>query len=154
MMLSKLLTPAQILVPFDAEDKWAAIAAMPDALVEAGLLPAARAAVAVEALHIREKSMTTGMENGIAIPHAALDELPEVLCVLAIAPQGIDFDSLDSELGQILVGLLIPRSEKLLHIRTLAAIAKLLSRSEVRAELLKCAEAEAALQVIRVAEGV
>lgn len=152
MKLSNLLTTDQILIPFDAEDKWAAIKAMPAALVAAGRLPADREAVAVEALITREKSMTTGMENGIAIPHAAVDDLPEVLCALAIAPGGIAFESLDRAPGRILVGLLIPRLEKLLHIRTLAEIAKLLSRSEVREELLACSDAQAVLRAIVAAE--
>ncbi len=154
MKLSHLLTPDQILVPFGAPDKWAAIAAMPMALVAAGRLEAEREAVAVEALMTRERSMTTGMENGVAIPHAAVDELTEVLCVLAIAHQGIAFDTLDQEPGRILVGLLIPRAEKLLHIRTLAAIAKLLSRPELREDLLSCRDPAAALRTIRAAEGV
>lgn len=153
MKLSHLLTPDQILVPFGAEDKWAAIAAMPGVLVAAGRLDAEREGVAVEALISRERSMTTGMENGVAIPHAALDELTGVLGVLAIARQGIPFDTLDRQPGRILVGLLIPRAEKLLHIRTLAAIAKLLSRAELREELLACLDPAAALRAIRAAEG-
>lgn len=152
MKLSNLLTTDQILMPFDAEDKWAAIKAMPAALVSAGRLAADREAVAAEALITREKSMTTGMENGIAIPHAALDGLPEVLCVVAVAPGGIPFESLDRAPGRILVGLLIPRGEKLLHIRTLAEIAKLLSRSAVREEILACPDAQAVLRAIAAAE--
>jgi PTS system fructose-specific IIA component/PTS system nitrogen regulatory IIA component len=148
MKLSELLTPDQILLPFHAADKWQAIKAMPAALVAAGRLPAHRAATATDALIIRERSMTTGMENGIAIPHAALDELTDLLCILAIAPDGIDFDTLDGGPGRILVGLLIPRAEKLLHIRTLAEIAKLLSRAEVRARLLACGDRDEVLAAI------
>ncbi len=152
MKLSHLLTPEQILLPFAAADKWLAIEAMATALVAAGKLPAARLGAAHEALVVREKSMTTGMENGIAIPHAALDDLPELLCVLAIAPDGVPFATLDGAPGRILVGLLIPKAEKLLHIRTLAGIAKLLSRQEVRAALLDCVDPAMALQVIRTEE--
>ena len=154
MMLSDLLTPEQILVPFGAEDKWAAIAAMPRALVASGRLDASREAVAVEALVARERSMTTGMENGVAIPHAALEDLPDVLCVLAIAHAGIEFGTLDGLPGRILVGLLIPRAEKLLHIRTLAGIAKLLSDPAVRKALLAASDPDAVWQAIRAAEGV
>ena len=153
MKLSDLLTPDQILVPFDAADKWAAIAALPRALVAAGRLDASREEVAAEALATRERSMTTGMENGVAIPHAALDDLPDVLCVLAIAHDGIDFGTLDGTPGRILAGLLIPRAEKLLHIRTLAGIAKSLSDPGVREALLASADPAAAWRAIRAAEG-
>ena len=153
MKLSDLLPPEQILVPFAADDKWAAIAAIPAALVAAGRLDASREAVAVQALTTRERSMTTGMENGVAIPHAALDDLSDVLCILAIAHDGIEFGTLDGAPGRILVGLLIPRAEKLLHIRTLAGIAKSLSDPAVREALLATSEPDAAWQAIRSAEG-
>jgi mannitol/fructose-specific phosphotransferase system IIA component (Ntr-type) len=153
MKLSQLLEPEQILLPFSATDKWAAISAMPAALVKAGRLSQALEPAAVEALLARERSMTTGMEGGVAIPHAALDGIEALLAVLAVAPQGIPFDTLDGQPGRLLVGLLIPRAEKLLHIRTLAEVARLLSRASVRDKLLACTTPVEALATIRAEEG-
>ncbi|MCA8958495.1 MAG: hypothetical protein KDC87_20630, partial [Planctomycetes bacterium] len=65
MKISELLTPSQILLPFAAADKWAAIRAMPVAWAEAGHLPPALLTPATDALLARERSVTTGMENGI-----------------------------------------------------------------------------------------
>ena len=153
MKLSQLLTPAQILLGFEAADKWDAIRRMSSVLAEVGGLtdPVARAATA--ALIAREESMTTGMENGVAIPHAALDDLSRLLAVVALVPGGIDFASVDGQPGRILVGLLIPKAEKLQHIRTLAGIAKVLSQADVREQLLAIGGAEEGLEVIRHGEG-
>lgn len=153
MKLSQLLSPEAILLPFTAADKWAAIRSLPGALAAADLLPERLQEPAVEALLQRERSMTTGMEGGIAIPHAALDGLETLVGVMAVAPQGIPFESLDRKPATILVGLLIPRAEKLLHIRTLAEIAKLLSRAEVRDQILAVGDPRAALGVIEKAGG-
>ena len=68
-----------------------------------------------EALVIRERSMTTGMENGIAIPHAAVDGIEEVIALMAIAPDGVPFETLDGEPARIIVELVIPREKKLLQ---------------------------------------
>ena len=152
MKLSQILTEDQVLLHFAAEDKWQAIEELVTALVRTGRLPQELEAASREALLVRERSMTTGMENGIAIPHAALDELPELLGVLAIVPDGIDFDTIDGQPGRILVGLLIPRQVKLLHIRTLAGIARLMSDSSVRQQILESPTATAVLAAIRGAE--
>ena len=97
--------------------------------------------------------MTTGMEDGIAIPHAAVDDIPDVIAVLGIAPEGVPFETLDGAPARILVCLAIPRSKKLQHIRTLAEIAKLLSRAEVRQRILGCDAPQQVLEVIAAEEG-
>ena len=79
-------------------------------------------------------------------------ELPEVLGVLAVAPRGIPFETLDGSPGSILWGLLIPRREKLAHIRTLAAIAETMSVPEVRKSILSSRNADEVLTAIRAAQ--
>lgn len=149
MKLSQLLAPELILLPFASEDKWRAISALARAAVDAGALaPRLRQSVE-EALVARERSMTTGMEHGVAIPHAAVDGIEEAVAALGISPEGIDFDTLDGAPARIVVCLIIPRAQKLLHIKTLAEIARLLGRAEVRARLLQCPTGDAALAVIR-----
>ena len=153
MKLSDILLPELILVPLEAADKWEAISLMARAAVRsAGSTPALLAEVE-EALLVRERSMTTGMEQGIAIPHAAVDGIDEVICVVGISPGGIEFGALDGEPARIIVCLVIPRAKKLLHIKTLAAIARLLGRAEVRDRLLSSGTGEAVLAVVREEEG-
>lgn len=153
MKLSELLRPELVLYPFSVEDKWAALRVMSDTAAASGALPAALRAGVEEALVAREKSMTTGMEMGIAIPHAAVDGIDEVVAVLGISPDGVPFEALDGQPARIVVCLIIPRNKKLLHIKTLAEIAKLLGRGEVRDAILNCEGAEGILATVRRMEG-
>lgn len=149
MKLSELLQEGLVVLPLEAGDKWQAIESLCARAAEVSGWSAARREAVHQALVVRERSMTTGMENGIAIPHAAVDGLPDVIAVLGLARDGVPFDALDDLPARIVVCLVIPRDRKLLHIRTLAEIAKLLSRPAVRVRLLDCGSAEDALAVIR-----
>lgn len=148
MKLSNLLSHDLVLFPLEAQDKWQAISAMATAAVGSGRVSVELGPAVERALVAREKSMTTGMEQGIAIPHAAVDGIEDVVAVLGVSPAGIPFETLDGDPARIIVCLVIPRAKKLLHIKTLAEIARLLSRAEVRERLLACASAEEVLATI------
>jgi mannitol/fructose-specific phosphotransferase system IIA component (Ntr-type) len=149
MKLSDLIAPELVLVPLRAADKWQAIELLARASVRAGRFRPALLDAVHQALVARERSMSTGMEHGIAIPHAAVDGVDEVVAVLGLSPEGIPYDTLDGQKAQILVCLVIPRSQKLTHIKTLAEIARLLSRAEVRQRLLACQQPQEAAQLLR-----
>ncbi len=149
MKLSDLIVPELIVLPLRAADKWQAIEALARAPVAAGRYPEARLGDVLQALLVRERSMSTGMEHGIAIPHAAVDGVDDVLAVLGLAPDGIPFQSLDGRPARIVVCLIIPRSKKLLHIKTLAEIARLLSRADVRDRLLQCGTPQQVADLLR-----
>jgi len=140
MKLSELIVPDLVEVPFRAVDKWQALALLARVPVRARCYADSMVPAVERALVERERSMSTGMEHGIAIPHAAVDGIDKLVAVLGICHESIEFEAVDKEPARILVGLVIPRHKKLLHIKTLAEIAKLLSRSRVREELLNCRE--------------
>ncbi len=137
LRLSDLLPPEHILLEVPATDKWQLIDQMVSHLVASGALPEASGKNCHEAVVQRERSTSTGMERGIAIPHAAVDGLEHVTGCLAVlrAGEGVNFDSIDASPAWLVVLLLIPRAQKLLHIRTLGDMARLLSNEEVRRTL-------------------
>ncbi|MBL9076056.1 MAG: PTS sugar transporter subunit IIA [Planctomycetes bacterium] len=148
MKLSDLITPELVEMPLRAADKWEALATIARVPVRAGRYAEAMVPIVEQALVARERSMTTGMEHGIAIPHAAIDGIDELVAVLGLSQAGIPFETLDGAPARIVIGLIIPRSKKLAHIKTLAEIAKLLSRAEVRERLLQSADPRAAVQTL------
>lgn len=137
MRLQELFRPADIVVGLDVSDKWDVIDRMMEHLVETGRISAEQRPALSEAVLGRERSMSTGMEHGLAIPHAAVEGLSEVVACLAIigGQKGINFESIDASPTSIVVLLLIPRAQKLLHIRTLADVARVLGSEGVRAAL-------------------
>lgn len=148
MKLSELITSNLVEVPLRAADKWEAIAAIARLPVRAGRYPQSLVPTVEQALLVRERSMTTGMEHGIAIPHAAIDGIDDLVAVLGLNPVGIPFETLDGAPARIIIGLIIPRAKKLAHIKTLAEIAKLLSRAEVRERLLRCTDGASVVQAL------
>jgi mannitol/fructose-specific phosphotransferase system IIA component (Ntr-type) len=153
MKLSELITKDLVEVPLRAADKWQALSVVARVPVRAGRYPESMVRVVEQALVARERSMTTGMEHGIAIPHAAIDGIDDLVPVLGLNPTGIPFETLDGAPARIVVGLVYPRAKKLAHIKTLAEIAKLLSRAEVRDKLVRCADPASAVAVLAEVQG-
>lgn len=83
------------------------------------------AAEVFDALMAREQLGTTGLGNGIAIPHCRLAPCENIIGALITLDQPIDFDSLDNKPVDILFVLLVPREENDEHVRTLAELATL-----------------------------
>ncbi len=153
MKLSELITTDLVEIPLRAADKWDALRALAQVPVRAGRYSASFATTVEQALVVRERSMTTGMEHGIAIPHAAVDGIDDLIAILGLNSVGIPFETLDGAPARIIIGLVIPRAKKLAHIKTLAEIAKLLSRADVRDRLVRCTDAKSALQVLAEVQG-
>jgi len=92
---------------------------------------------AIAAVMEREESMSTGMQYGIALPHARTDAVDKITVAVGLAPKGIDFQSLDGEPSTIFVLILSPRTSDSPHIQFLANISALLNSEENRAKLLE-----------------
>jgi mannitol/fructose-specific phosphotransferase system IIA component (Ntr-type) len=150
MRLQEILRPADILLGFQAADKWETIAKLLRHLGGSGRIDPQRLERFQDAVQARERSMTTGMERGLAIPHAAVDDVTDVVACLAVLAdeQGVDFGSIDRRPTRLVVLLLVPRAQKLLHIRTLADIARVLGKDAVRTALLAARTQEEAWRAL------
>ena len=150
MHLSELFRPQDLLIPFEPADKWDAIKRLAEHAVHVGRLPQESLVETQDAVYARERSMSTGMEHGIAIPHAALDDLEKVSAVMGVVQteDGLNFESIDGSHTHLVILLVIPRKQKLLHIRTLADIARGLGRESLRTNLLEASDSKTAWQVL------
>ena len=139
MRLQELFRPEDVLVDFEPRDKWDAIDLLLTHMTVGGRIPQPHVEDISDAVVARERSMSTGMEHGISIPHAAVDGIEEAMAALGIVrrPEGVNFESIDGSHTQLVVLLLIPREEKLLHIRTLADVARVLGNESVRKSLVQ-----------------
>jgi mannitol/fructose-specific phosphotransferase system IIA component (Ntr-type) len=150
MELRELFNPEDLVLGFDPSDKWDAIECLVRRLAETGKVEAGVAEKVLEQVLTRERSMSTGMERGIAIPHAAVDDIDHVLACMGIVTRegGLAFDSIDAQPARLIVLLVIPRSQKLLHIRTLADVARVLQIESVREALAGTGSAEEAWEAL------
>jgi len=146
MKISELLHPKAIVADLKARDKDRALAELTDALVacEASLVRDEVLAVLQE----REKLGSTGIGDGVAIPHGKLSGIPELMLAFGKSAAGVDFESMDGQPAHLFFLLIAPEESVGVHLKTLARISKLLKDSAVRQKLLEAASQEAIYQVI------
>lgn len=92
----------------------------------------------IQAVFDREEIMTTGVGNGVAIPHCKHKESRNFAIALGVHPQGIDFDSIDKKPAQIIFLLVGPEDQPGTHIKLLSRISRIISKDEVREKVLAC----------------
>jgi len=152
LKLSEVLTEPAVVLDLRGPDKWHLIGTLTDSLVASRqIVPGHRDRV-LDALLSRERSMSTGMENGIAIPHTSVAEVEHTAVALGISSAGVDFHAIDGRPTHLIMLLVNPSNRTKAHIRTLAEIARLLSSSELRQGLQSATSVQVVLDRIREAE--
>lgn len=95
-------------------------------------LPDLDAAAALKVLVERENLGTTGIGDGVAIPHGKMDSLKHIVLAVGRSSRGVDFDSLDFKPCNIFFLVLAPEQVAGMHLRILAHISRLLKDEEFR----------------------
>jgi PTS system nitrogen regulatory IIA component len=96
----------------------------------------------------REKLGSTGIGNGIAIPHGKLDGLDNICLVFARSTAGIEFDSLDGKPVHLIFLLVAPSNSAGVHLKALARLSRLLKEKNFRDDLLAAADAAAMYSIV------
>jgi len=131
-----------------ATDKKGVLAELVERLIASGALPSSFRDTALAALREREAKMSTGMQLGIAIPHAKIDGISGMVAGLALSSDGVPFDSLDGLSAQIFIITISPLDEIGTHVRFLADISQLLANDSRRLALLSAETGEAMLKAL------
>lgn len=103
---------------------------------------------AYHAILEREKIMTTGVGNGIAIPHCKHTSCPNFAVALGVHGKGINFESIDKKPAKIIFLLIGPENNPGMHIKLLSRISRLMSNEDLRNQILKCKTSQEALELI------
>lgn len=122
MKLTSFLVKEAIRPALQATGRDAAIAEMIRALHDCGKLPGADIADLTAAVLRREQLGSTGIGRGVAIPHSRHRDVPHLVGTVALAPQGVPFDSIDGEPVQVLFLLISPDQQPGPHLRALEAV--------------------------------
>ena len=104
--------------------------------------------VLVETLDRREKLQSTGIGNGVAIPHGRTDCIDRIIACVGRSTQGVDFQSLDGQPTQLFFTLFVPEAAQGAHLKALARLSRLLKNDETRQKLLDASDAEAMYRII------
>lgn len=123
MGLLELLSPEIVKVPIASQTKQEIIGELIQVLEDAGKLTDVEKAH--DAVLAREDMGSTGLEMGIAVPHAKTDAVKELTMSLGIASAGVDFESIDGQPSHLFFLILAPPDQSGPHIELLAEIARI-----------------------------
>jgi PTS system nitrogen regulatory IIA component len=127
-VVPRLSVSAAGVAPDDAEAvagvKERVIAEMAGSLQRAGCFQESDLPEIVRAVMARERIGTTGIGQGIAIPHSRHPSVNRLIGTLAVAPEGLPFRSLDGEPASVFVLLLSPQDQPGVHLRALEAVVR------------------------------
>ena len=92
----------------------------------------------VEIMLEREKLGSTGIGQGIAVPHAKTDQVKQIVVAFGLSQKGVNFESLDEEPVYLIFLVLAPVDATGMHLKLLAKIARLLKDKVFRNSLKSC----------------
>ena len=147
MNLYQLLSEKSIKVPLKSRTKDDALAELADLLCKSHNI--SQREVILEGIVKRESSMSTGIGNGIAVPHCKSSVVWELVAALGISRDGIDFDSTDGKPAKIFFILIAQENNPGPHVKALAKLARLLHSSELRDQLIQANTAAEVLKAIK-----
>ncbi len=102
----------------------------------------------MEVLMERERLGSTGIGDGIAIPHGKLPGLEQLLLSFGRSVGGVDFDSLDGKPAHLFFLVVAPEQSAGVHLKALARISRLLKSQSVRRDLMSATDARQLFELI------
>lgn len=152
MRLSELLNTQAITARLKARTKRDAIVELVDVLEAAHGL-SSQGEILDRVLR-REAMMSTGIGNGVAIPHGKARLVDRLVAACGVSAEGVDFESVDGEPATLFILLVAPESGGAMHVKVLANISRLLKEESVRRTLREAGSPEAFLAALKAAESV
>ena len=139
-LISRLLPASNILLDLPASSK-------KRAFEQSGLLfennPGVASAKVFDSLFARERLGSTGLGQGVAIPHGRIKGLKEAVAAFVRVAEPIPFDAPDGQPVSVMIFLLVPEQASQAHLDLLSELAQMLSDKEFRQSLLDAPTPEA-----------
>jgi PTS system nitrogen regulatory IIA component len=145
MPLTDLVAPNAVVPALKANNKKKAIQELAS---RAAKLSGLSERAILEVLMQREKLGSTGVGNGVAIPHGKLPKLDRLFGMFVRLEKPIDFDSLDGQQVDLIFLLLAPEAAGADHLKALARVARLLRDPDVARKLRDSRDADALYAVL------
>lgn len=149
MKIVDFITPARIVPSLAASSKTEVLRELATHLVRCDEhLDESDIGRVTEVLLERERLASTGISDGVAIPHGKLAGLPGISACLGVKREGLDFAAIDNQPSRIFVVLLAPENSAGLHLKALARISRLFKEPAFRGSVLEARTSEEIYAVI------
>jgi mannitol/fructose-specific phosphotransferase system IIA component (Ntr-type) len=146
MRLRDLLDESVVKVGLQSATKESCFEEMADILAQAGRVTDRAGALA--AVRAREAQGTTGIGQGVAIPHGKHASIPTLTAALGVSSKGIEFDSIDGDRVRVVFMLLARMDDPGPHVRALAEIARLVQTPGFYRKLLEAKSPKEILDIL------
>lgn len=146
VMLNSYLDPDLVAVPLSGKNTQDVITELVDVLAAHGKLKD-RDRVLADVLE-RERSVSTGMERGVAIPHAKTDGVDQITMAVGVSHGGIDFGAVDGDPSRLVFLIASPTESRGPHLQLLASIATLCRQSETIAAAVSAQTPDAVVKAL------
>jgi fructose-specific phosphotransferase system IIA component len=150
LLLTDLLTAERIKIPLEGRTKEAVLRELVSVIANGG--EEQQRAELLRAVREREAVLSTGIGNGVAIPHGKSSVVPELRMAAGTVGKPVDFDALDGQPVYLLFLLVGPESAAGPHIKALSRIARIIRNDDVRRSLLAARSPEEFLRALKDAE--
>ncbi len=147
MTLTDLLSPHVIRIPLESVEKNQIIEEMVDILYQTGRIE--HRDKVLRAVQERESMMSTGMGDGVAIPHAKTDGVKELIASFGVTKHGIDFQSIDGKPVRIIFLLVGPTKQTGPHLKALSRISRLVHQKAFRDALINASNPDDIINAIQ-----
>ncbi len=152
MRLVEILSEDRVVLVRGLPDKQAALDTVASLLAKGASVDAGSVR---DVLEEREGLQSTGIGDGVAIPHGFLGELGSQVAALVVAPDGVPFDSIDGRPAKIVLGVIGPKRgmhAQVEHLRILARVSKVLREPGLRERIVSAADASTIYRLVRDAD--
>ena len=149
MKIMEFLDEGAVTCELKAQTKEDAIRELVGLLVRSNAIKERDVSKVVQILLDREALGSTGIGQGVAIPHGKCDCVSQLVGAVGISRRGVNFDSLDGEPAQIFFLLLAPQDSAGPHLKALARISRLLKEKHFRDSLRNSKEEKVLAKIIR-----
>jgi PTS system nitrogen regulatory IIA component len=133
MKLSDIVSEDLILPDLKGTDRASVLSEFVNAICNSGKFQ--NSELLYQRLLERERQESTGIGNGVAIPHTKVENLQGVILAIAYSQQGVDFNAMDHQPTFFFFVVVSPSNASVLHLRTLAALSRLLRSESFLAQL-------------------
>ena len=150
MSIYELLDEKSIKIGLRSTTKQEVLEELVDLLVSAGKVKDKYSVL--DAIEERERQVSTGLENGIAVPHCKTAAVDKLTAALGVSKSGIDFESHDKKPAKIFFILVAQQNNPGPHVRALAKLARLLTSPEMREAIFNSKTSAECLELIKIRE--
>jgi mannitol/fructose-specific phosphotransferase system IIA component (Ntr-type) len=147
MAFIDLVVPEVVKIPLESKDKPDVLRELVGVLKEAGRIQDFD--TVLKAVQDREYKQSTGLEEGFAVPHGKTPAVSSLQLAIGIAPQGIEFDSLDGKPSKLFFLLVASPDQSGPHVQALADVARLARSKALCRALVGAENAQEVVDLIR-----